>query len=76
MRDMTDLIRRAQKGDKAAKDRMIAENLGLVHSIVKRFEKRGCDREELFQIGCIGLIKAIEKFDKALLYFYKFNYMI
>ncbi|MBR5127195.1 MAG: SigB/SigF/SigG family RNA polymerase sigma factor [Roseburia sp.] len=66
MRDMTDLIRQAQEGDKAAKDRMISENLGLVHSIVRRFENRGCEREELFQIGCIGLIKAIEKFDLSL----------
>ena len=66
MRDMADLIRRAQEGDKESKDRMISENLGLVHSIVKRFENRGCEREELFQIGCIGLIKAIEKFDLSL----------
>jgi len=66
MRDMAELIRRAQKGDKDAKERMISENLGLVHSIVKRFENRGCDREELFQTGCIGLIKAIEKFDSSL----------
>lgn len=66
MRDMTELIRRAQEGDKEARDRMISDNLGLVHSIVKRFENRGCDREELFQTGCIGLIKAIEKFDLSL----------
>lgn len=66
MRDMAELIRRAQEGDKESKDRMISENLGLVHSIVKRFEHRGCDREELFQTGCIGLIKAIEKFDLSL----------
>lgn len=66
MRDMEELIRRAQEGDKASKDRMISENLGLVHSIVRRFEHRGCDREELFQTGCIGLIKAIEKFDLSL----------
>lgn len=66
MRDMSDLIRRAQEGDKDAKDRMISDNLGLVHSIVRRFEHRGCDREELFQTGCIGLIKAIENFDLSL----------
>lgn len=66
MRDMTELIRRAQEGDKGARDRMISENLGLVHSIAKRFENRGCDREELFQTGCIGLIKAIEKFDLSM----------
>jgi len=66
MRDMTDLIRQAQEGDKTARDQMISDNLGLVHSIVRRFENRGCDREELFQTGCIGLIKAIEKFDLSL----------
>lgn len=66
MRDMTDLIRRAQEGDKTARNQMISDNLGLVHSIVRRFENRGCDREELFQTGCIGLIKAIEKFDLSL----------
>jgi len=66
MWDMTEWIRRAQEGDKEAKDYMVAENLGLVHSIVRRFENRGCDREELFQVGCIGLIKSIEKFDLSL----------
>jgi len=66
MRDMTEWIRMAQEGDKEAKDYMVSENLGLVHSIVRRFENRGCDREELFQTGCIGLIKAIEKFDLSL----------
>lgn len=66
MLDRAELIKRAQEGDKTALDRMISENLGLVHSIVRRFENRGGDREELFQTGCIGLIKAIENFDLSL----------
>ncbi len=56
-------IKRAQGGDKAVREQLIAENLGLVFSIVRRFENRGHDREELFQIGSIGLMKAIDKFD-------------
>lgn len=66
MRDQSELIRRAQEEDKDALDEMISGNLGLVHSIVRRFEHRGCDREELFQTGCIGLIKAIKNFDLSL----------
>lgn len=61
-----ELIRQAQDGDKNARDTFISENLGLVHAIVRRFEKRGHDREELFQIGCIGLMKAIDNFDLTL----------
>ncbi len=66
MRDMSAIIKRAQEGDKDAKEQMISENLGLVHSIVRRFEHRGAEREELFQTGCIGLIKAIDNFDLSL----------
>ena len=51
---------RLQDGDKKARDTFVAENLGLVHAIVRRFEKRGHDREKLFQIGCIGLMKAMD----------------
>ena len=54
-----ELIRQAQDGDKKARDKVVSDNLGLVHAIVRRFEKRGHDREEVFQIGCIGLIKAM-----------------
>ena len=61
-----ELIRQAQDGDKKARDTFVAENLGLVHAIVRRFEKRGHDREELFQIGCIGLMKALDHFDLSL----------
>ena len=66
MCNQSELIRRVQAGDKDALDDMILDNLGLVHSIVRRFEHRGCDREELFQTGCIGLIKAIWNFDLSL----------
>ena len=61
-----ELIRQAQDGDIKARDKVVSDNLGLVHAIVRRFEKRGHDREELFQIGCIGLIKAIDHFDLSL----------
>lgn len=63
MEDMLGLILQAQKGDKQVGDTLIEENLGLVHHIVKRFLNRGYDAEELFQIGCIGLMKAIDHFD-------------
>lgn len=59
------LIEKAQAGDKAARNRLVEENTGLVHHIVKRFLARGYDREDLFQIGCIGLIKAIDNFDSS-----------
>lgn len=58
-----ELLLRAKNGDKEAGELLVEENLGLVGSVVKRFENRGYEREDLFQIGAIGLIKAIEKFD-------------
>lgn len=58
-----DLLLRAKNGDKEAEELLVQENLGLVGSVVRRFENRGYEREDLFQIGAIGLIKAIEKFD-------------
>ena len=59
------LIKQAHAGDKDAREKLISDNLGLVWSIVRRFEHRGHEREELFQIGCIGLMKAIDKFETA-----------
>lgn len=61
----TAMIERAHNGDKEAREQLVSENLGLVWSIVKRFENRGHDRDELFQIGSVGLIKAIDKFDTS-----------
>ncbi len=60
---MTDLILRAKEGDKKAMDEIINENVGLVWNVVKRFANRGYELEDLFQIGCIGFVKAIRKFD-------------
>lgn len=57
------LITLAHQGDKAARDTLIEENIGLVWSIVRRFQNRGVETEDLFQIGSIGLIKAVDKFD-------------
>lgn len=56
-------IHRAHEGDKEARDQLVTENTGLVWSIVRRFAGRGYELEDLFQIGSIGLIKAIDKFD-------------
>ena len=63
MEEVTVLIARSQAGDKEAREILIKKNLGLVHHIVKRFLGRGYDAEDLFQIGSIGLMKAIDKFD-------------
>ncbi len=63
MDETVKLIQLAHDGDKAARDRLVSENMGLVWSIVRRFSKRGYDMEDLFQIGSIGLLKAIDKFD-------------
>ena len=63
MKETSVLIARAQEGDREAREVLIEKNLGLVHHIVKRFSGRGYEMEDLFQIGTIGLIKAIDKFD-------------
>ena len=63
MEGFKELMQQAHGGDKGARDTLIAGNLGLVHTIANRFEHRGHEREELFQIGCIGLMKAVDKFD-------------
>lgn len=63
MEDISVFIEKSQAGDKEAREVLIENNLGLVHHIVKRFAGRGYDTEDLFQIGTIGLMKAIDKFD-------------
>lgn len=61
--NMIELLKKAKKGNQEAKDEFVSLNLGLVWSIVKRFSNRGYELEDLFQIGSIGLLKAIDKFD-------------
>lgn len=64
--EQTDIYNRislAKEGNTEARDRIVTENLGLVWSIVKKFLNRGHEAEDLFQIGSIGLLKAIERFD-------------
>ncbi len=57
-------FKKVKQEDKEVRDTFIKENTGLVWSVVKRFTNRGYDQEELFQIGCIGLIKAVDRFDE------------
>ncbi|HHY26473.1 MAG TPA: RNA polymerase sporulation sigma factor SigF [Desulfitobacterium dehalogenans] len=61
--EMMDLLHRAQEGDADARERLINCNLKLIFNLVQRFSHRGYELEDLFQIGTIGLIKAIDKFD-------------
>ena len=63
MDEVAKLIQAAHDGDKAARDKLVADNMGLIWSIVRRFAGRGHEMEDLFQIGSIGLLKAIDKFD-------------
>lgn len=59
------LIEQSRQGDKNARDTLVEENMGLVWSIVHRFANRGYETEDLFQIGSIGLMKAIDRFDTS-----------
>ena len=63
--DTLALIRRAHQGDKEARDRLFHKNTGLIYCAAKRFVGRGVDMEDLFQIGSIGLLKAVDKFDTS-----------
>ena len=57
------LIRKSHDGDKAAREQLVEENIGRIRCVVRRFGGRGVEMEDLFQIGSIGLLKAIDKFD-------------
>ncbi len=63
MSDNTALLKRAAEGDVSAEDELVRENMGLVWSVVRRFSQRGYEADDLSQVGAIGLIKAVKKFD-------------
>ena len=58
-----DLLIRYKNGEKQLKDKIFTNNISLVHSLVNRYKHTNTDKEDLFQIGCIGLLKAIDNFD-------------
>lgn len=58
-----ELIRQAREGSREAREQLVEENIGLIWNVVRRFLGRGQEAEDLFQIGCIGLLKAIDRFD-------------
>ena len=62
-REMDELLRRSRRGDQAAREQLIEGNLRLVLSVIQRFDKRGESPDDLFQVGCVGLLKAIANFD-------------
>ncbi|WP_050615625.1 RNA polymerase sporulation sigma factor SigF [Bacillus testis] len=62
-KEVKELIRRSQTGDQEARDSIVKGNLRLVWSVVQRFLNRGYEPDDLYQIGCIGLLKSVDKFD-------------
>ena len=60
-----ELIRRAQRGEREASQRLVEENAGLIWSVARRYFGRGVEPDDLYQLGCVGFLKAIEGFDTA-----------
>ncbi|MBQ9492182.1 MAG: sigma-70 family RNA polymerase sigma factor [Oscillibacter sp.] len=58
-----ELLRAAQEGDRDACEKIMVENSGLIWSVVQRYQGRGAEREDLYQLGCLGLLKAIQGFN-------------
>ena len=63
MSEQLELIRRAQDGDRQASEQLVTENSGLIWSVARRFIGRGTDSEDLYQLGCLGFLKAVNGFD-------------
>ena len=62
-KEKMELIRRCRQGDRQAREELVSGNLRLVLSVVQKFAGRGENMDDLFQVGCIGLLKAIANFD-------------
>lgn len=65
MNETLERIRRAQAGDRAATEQLLLENTGLIWSIARRYFGRGVEPDDLYQLGCVGFLKAVEGFDTA-----------
>ena len=65
MSALEELIHLSQQGDEAAREQLITENAGLIWSVVKRFMGRGAEADDLYQLGCLGFLKAVDGFDIA-----------
>ncbi len=63
MSEQLELIRRAQNGDREASEQLVTENSGLIWSVARRFIGRGTDSDDLYQLGCLGFLKAVNGFD-------------
>ncbi len=63
MNDTLDLIRKSQAGDDEARETLITENSGLIWAVVRRFVGRGAEMDDLYQLGCLGFLKAVDGFD-------------
>lgn len=63
--DTLEYIRRAKSGDREASERLVEENSGLIWSVARRYFGRGAEPEDLYQLGCVGFLKAIEGFDES-----------
>ena len=63
MTRLEELIHQAQSGDNRALESLVEENTGLIWSVAKRFMGRGCEADDLYQLGCVGFLKAVEGFD-------------
>lgn len=63
--EILNLIAKAQSGDKSASEQLIMQNSPLIKSVIRRYKNKGVDYDDLYQLGCVGFIKAIKNFSAA-----------